>query len=128
MPPVPKPEKRSASERRRLAVERRALHYGGADDWPALKEQVFKRDRWACLLCKRTAFDGWSLQCAHVRSVGMGGVRQGSASAAQVADPSNLATLCVDCHRAVDQGTERAALRERLSVQLDALYNRLERS
>lgn len=126
--PIWKPRKRTAAERRADALERRAQHYGGADDWPALREAVFRRDRWKCLLCPKTAFAGAALQAAHVKSVGMGGARVGSPSGAEKSDPANIATLCVDCHREVDQGTNRAALRVRLAERLAASIEREQRA
>ena len=123
-----KPRRKTKAERRAAALEKRRSHYGGAEDWEALKLHVFQRDRWTCLLCPKSAHDGYALQAAHVVTVGMGGVVAGTPRAAVVSDPANIATLCVDCHRAIDQGTDRAALRERLRAKLSALYNRLERA
>lgn len=126
--PAPKPSKQSKTERRRAAAERRSSHYGGADDWPALKERVFRRDRWACFVpgCKRNAFSGHALECAHIQSVGMGGAPSGGARSATISDERNLVTLCHEHHTAFDQGPARATLREQVTAKLEALYNRLE--
>jgi hypothetical protein len=109
-----KPPKRTKRQRLLEARERRRLHYGGADSWPALKEACFQRDRWCCLFLARHRCggdhlqNGCALEAAHLKPVGMGGRRQGAPSA--INDVKWLATVCTGCHRLLDQSVHAATL------------------
>lgn len=111
MAPVPKPVRKSKAERRLEALDRRVNHYGGAEDWQALKLRVFARDRYRCILCGAdNPKTGVALEAAHLEGTGMGGRVS--------CDENRIVTLCHACHSQVDQGTHRAEYRERIEAYL----------
>lgn len=119
--PQPKPQRQSKEERRAAARQRRVWHYGGANDWPALKQAVFSRDRYCCISCgKDHCSTGEALECAHIKTVGMGGRRQGSPDA--INDLKWFASLCHTCHHLLDQSGLRLLARETLKRVLHARY------
>lgn len=63
--------------------------------WSRARRQVFKRDRYRCVLCGKAG----RLECDHVRPLAKGGAPY---------DPENLRTLCRDCHiQATAKGNRR---------------------
>lgn len=73
-----------------------------------VRKRVHARDGGACVLCGRP----YDLQCAHYIGRGQSGLGV----------EENLVTLCTDCHRAYDQGQERADLRARIGDYLRSFY------
>lgn len=63
---------------------------------------------------------GTSLSAAHLRSVGMGGRREGSAYALN--DVKWLATACPSCARDTDESPDRESLRQALKDYLQEKY------
>lgn len=58
-------------------------------------QSVFNRDYYQCQICYRSyPHDDHGLHCHHVKSYGAGGSN----------DPSNLVTLCWECHTKVHNG------------------------
>lgn len=57
-----------------------------ANEWRALRQDVFLRDDFTCVYCGRR---GVRLECDHVIPVARGGSH----------NPENLATSCLDCNR-----------------------------
>ena len=74
---------------------------------PAVKRAVYLRDNGGCILCGRPG-DTW----CHVISRSQGGL----------GIEQNVVTLCLDCHRAYDQGLERQALYVRIVAYLKGFY------
>lgn len=77
---------------------------------PSVKKAVYERDGGVCVLCGRWADPSWA--CAHYirRSQGGLGIEQ------------NILTLCPACHRAFDEGKDRARIAARLSEYLSDHY------
>jgi 5-methylcytosine-specific restriction endonuclease McrA len=73
-----------------------------------VKNAVWERDRHKCVLCGTNQ----AMPNAHYipRSQGGLGVEQ------------NIVTLCLDCHRRLDQTTERQTLLEYVKSYLDIFY------
>jgi 5-methylcytosine-specific restriction endonuclease McrA len=140
---APKPPKRNGIARKRSASVERSQHYGGAEDWPALKLRVLQRDRYRCVACDAdNPKRGTALECAHIRSVGMGGRSSGrsalaalpaaavpkeqprsgsmtrTSSVGPINDEALLVTLCRKCHQQFDQGSERSEIRARVLATL----------
>ena len=53
--------------------------------WARLRKQVFKRDKFRCVICNRAG----QLHCDHVKPLFSGGSET---------NPDNLQTLCRNCH------------------------------
>jgi hypothetical protein len=104
--PIPKPPRRPNKRKRLLLrAKNRREHYGGAADYPALRLEVFARDRYRCLFCGADHLKtACGLEIAHLRAVGMGGRRVGSPGAMD--HPMWLATACHRCGRLVDQASD----------------------
>jgi len=62
-------------------------------DWHARRRQVYERDEWTCQNCGRQGgpFGNVELHAHHVVPKSRGGSHR----------PTNLVTLCADCHDAV---------------------------
>jgi len=105
------------------ALRRRVNHYGGSTDWQALKQEVFKRDRWRCIYPGCTADHlktGVALECAHLRGVQMGGRREGSPGA--IDHPMWLATICHQHHIALDQQGGGHDMKRQIMARLSEKY------
>lgn len=74
---------------------------------PAVKRAVYIRDNGRCVLCGRPG-DPW----CHVVPRSQGGLGR----------EENIVTLCPDCHRSYDQGTNRNALYARLVAYMKGFY------
>lgn len=72
-----------------------------------VKRRVYERDGGSCILCGRRG-DPW---CHYISRA------QGGLGVAH-----NIVTLCPDCHRAYDQGTDRDSLRAEIAEYLRAQY------
>ena len=75
------------------------------------KEAVFERDGGKCVLCGRWAYPSWSSAHFIRRSHGGLGIEK------------NILTLCPSCHRAFDEGVDKAKLRAILSEYLSECYD-----
>ena len=118
-----KPAKRTRTQRYREARERRIRQYGGSADWPALRAEVFSRDRFRCIAPGCTVDHlrtGAPLSPAHLKSVGMGGRRVGSAGALD--HPKWIATCCMEHARALDEAPNREQLRMAIRRRLSEEY------
>lgn len=73
----------------------------------AVKKAVYIRDNGRCVLCGKPG-DPW----CHVIPRSKGGLGR----------EENVVTLCLDCHRCYDQGTERKALYAILVAYLKGFY------
>lgn len=51
---------------------------------------IFIRDHWKCQKCGKHFHRASELQCDHITAIALGG---------DLFDPSNLQTLCIDCHK-----------------------------
>lgn len=75
--------------------------------WKALRRAIVERDGWRCTACGRAA---GRLEVHHVKSVFDGGAMY---------DPSNLRTLCRDCH--LEQHRDTHARLRRATMRPDRL-------
>lgn len=75
---------------------------------PSVKDAVFARDGRRCVLC----YSWMGSPCAHYISRAQGGL----------GIEENIVTLCPECHRAYDQSTDRAEIREELRRYLKSKY------
>lgn len=73
-----------------------------------VKRRVWERDEERCILCGNRE----AMPNAHYISRAQGGLGV----------EQNVVTLCADCHRRYDQGTERVAMRERIKKHLKERY------
>ena len=75
-----------------------------------VKETVYNRDRCRCVICGRYVPEECASAHLIARSHGGLGIEQ------------NIVTLCHTCHRAYDQSTHRAEIRERLEEHMKYHY------
>jgi DNA-directed RNA polymerase subunit RPC12/RpoP len=68
--------------------------YPGSEDktWAQIAKEIYKRDNYQCQRCGES--DRGTLVVHHIRPVGRRGV----------SEPSNLITLCIDCHNKAHWG------------------------
>lgn len=77
-----------------------------------VKDAVYKRDKEHCINCGRYAYRSWA--CAHWVNRAQGGL----------GIEENILTLCPECHRRYDEGSERAQLKERFRRYLSKCYGK----
>lgn len=73
-----------------------------------VKEIVCERDKYRCIYCGSV----YGLTIAHYISRANGGL----------GIEQNLACVCLDCHRSLDQSTSRKTMLEKFKQYLDSYY------
>ena len=79
---------------------------------PKVKDAVFERDDHKCIWCGHYGYRSWA--CAHWISRAQGGL----------GIEENILTLCPDCHREYDNGTDREGMKEYFRQYLSYRYKR----
>ena len=76
---------------------------------PKVRKEVLERDDYQCIICGKN----YGLQIAHYISRARGGLGK----------PENLATMCVSCHSAMDNGKHHKELQNAVREHLQSHYD-----